>query len=169
MSHPPGAVRCSSSFQPVHCPRCGAENDADSRYCNACGAALPRAADEASEARSLRERLAALPGTTRRARLITAGTAVALLIAIAALIVLPAADDDDEAIPYDSYSQEADRACIERKREIVAAQPRKPRGDLRGFTSFADALVVIAGNWRSGLDDTPAPPDRLPQVQALDS
>jgi len=151
----------------VHFSRCGAQNDGDSRYCSACGASLTRVSEAPSERRSLWQRIARLIGTTRKARFATAATATAIAIAIAAFIALPA--HDDKEIPYDAYTRAADKACVQEKQQIVASQPRAPKGNLAGFARYADALVVIVGNWRSSLKDTHAPPDRLTEVQALDA
>src|SRR6185436_3160715 len=53
--------------------------------------------------------------------------------------------------------------------QIIAAQPGELKGNQRGFSGYAGALVVIAGTWRSSLDDTPVPPDRGAEVRALDA
>jgi hypothetical protein len=115
----------------------------------------------------LRARMARLLGTTRKARVATAAIVAAIAIAIAAFVALPA--DEDNEIPYDAYTRAADSTCVQSKKQIIAVQPGALKGNLHGFTSYAGALVVIAGNWRSSLDDTPVPPGRGAQVRTLDA
>lgn len=142
----------------MYCPRCGSPNEPGDRFCSACGAALRETA--AKEHRAPRERLARLLGTTRRARLISVATALALVAALAAFIAL----STDEGIPRDAYTVAADGICLEAKRDIVSA--RKESG---GPNSFSRALVPIVGGWRAQLGELSVPADRVEQAHELEA
>jgi hypothetical protein len=142
----------------VYCPRCGSPNEPGDRFCSACGAALRETAPK--EHRAPRERLARLFGTTRRARLISGATALALVAALAAFIAL----NTDEGIPRDAYTIAADGICLEAKRDIVSA--RKESGSP---SSFPRALVAIVGNWRDQLRELSIPSDRVEQAHELEA
>jgi hypothetical protein len=105
-------------------------------------------------------------GTTRRARLVTAATAVAIAMAIAAFIALDPADDTD--VPRDAYTIEADRACLTAKQRIVAAGNRSLAGSEQGLQRYGSQLVRIVAEWRSMLDDLRPPPGRGERAEALD-
>jgi hypothetical protein len=142
----------------VYCPRCGSPNEPGDRFCGACGAALRETAPR--ERRTPRDRLARLFGTTRRARLVSAATVVALVATVAAFIALNA----DEGIPRDAYTIAADGICLQAKREIVLA--RKGDGDP---SSFSRSLVPIVGGWRAQLRELSVPPDRIEQARQLEA
>ncbi|HEX5713707.1 MAG TPA: zinc-ribbon domain-containing protein, partial [Solirubrobacterales bacterium] len=93
----------------MHCPRCGTPNEPGDRYCSSCGAALEQAG-ESKQRTGGRDRLDRLIGTTRRARIITAATAIALIVAIVAFIAL---EPEDDSIPRDSYTVAADQLCLD--------------------------------------------------------
>jgi zinc-ribbon domain len=150
----------------VYCPRCGAQNEPHDRYCSACGAGL-RGDRGSEQSRSPRERLAALIGTTRKARLLTAATALAIVVAIAAFIAL---DPDDDEIPRDGYTVAADQICLDSKRGIVAARlvfQRQPGAIDPG--AFARTLVPVVGRWRAQLNELTVPLDRVVEAQALET
>lgn len=154
----------------MFCPRCGAESDEGSRYCAACGADLPQQAEAAEakqgEATGLRERLERMIGTGR-SRMLSIGTALAVVVMVAAFIALPS-DDDAADVPQDAYTQALDDLCMERKQEVAAAQEKAVAGgSLEAVSRYADSLVPIVGEWRRDLDATVPPADRAEQVEAL--
>jgi hypothetical protein len=151
----------------VHCPRCGAPTEEGAKYCAACGATLPGAGPEPPERTPFRERIRRLVGTTRRAQWLTAATALAIAIAIAAFIVLPT--NDDNGTPQDAYTRAADATCVNEKQQIADAQRRALQGGPGGLSRYADDLVLIAADWRSALAGTSAPPDRADQAEELQS
>jgi hypothetical protein len=148
----------------VFCPRCGTENEPGDRYCSNCGATLEK--KEPRERISPRQRLGRLIGTTRRARLITAGTALAIVIAIFALLTLP---NDENAIPRDAYTIKSDGICVAAKKRIGAASS-KALADARNGNpgEYARNLVPIVAQWRLDFEALQAPADRAEQVVALD-
>lgn len=144
----------------MYCSRCGSPNDPGDRFCSACGAELRETTPDESESRKPRERLGRLLGTTRRARLVSAATAVALVAAVVAFIAL----NSDEGIPRDAYTVAADGICLQAKREIVSA--REGYGDP---SAFSQALVPIVGGWRAQLRELSVPSDRVEQARALEA
>jgi hypothetical protein len=151
----------------VYCPRCGAPSEEGATYCAACGATLPGAGPEPPARPPFRERIRRLIGTSRAAQRLTAATAIAIAIAIAAFLVLPT--DDDSGTPGDPYTRAADATCVQEKQQIAAAQRRALEVGREGLGRFADALVLIAAEWRSTVQGAPPPPDRVNQAQALQS
>jgi predicted nucleic acid-binding Zn ribbon protein len=145
----------------VYCPRCGTPNEDGDRYCSACGATLEKAAAEPKEQLSTRERLARILGTTRKARLITAATALALLVAVIAFFALDTAEE--EAIPRDGYTLAAERICLDAKQEIVAAERQATAG------SLASSLVPVVASWRAQFEALAVPADRGEQAQGLEA
>jgi hypothetical protein len=104
-------------------------------------------------------------GTTRKARLVSAGIAAALIIAIAAFAVLKPAKDE---IPRDAYTIAADQMCLEAKHQIVAVEQRSVKGSEPGHPgSFAQALVPIVGAWRSQFQELIVPSDRVEEARQL--
>jgi zinc-ribbon domain len=152
----------------VLCPRCGTENEAGDRFCSSCGASLRKPAADDKERRTLRERFGGLAGPTRQARIVTALTALALLVAVAAFIALDPAEDEND-IPRDAYTIEAEAVCLDAKREIIAAQGQGPEDAAgSGPGAFAAALVPVTGDWRAGLEELAVPPDRTEEAGELD-
>jgi zinc-ribbon domain len=150
----------------VFCPRCGTENAPGDRYCSNCGATLKERTGP-RERLSLRQRLGRLIGTTRRARIITGGTALAIVIAIVAVVALPS---NETEIPRDSYTISADRMCVAAKKQIGAASSRALANAQKGDPGdYARSLVPIIAQWRIDFDALHAPADRAPQAVALDS
>ena len=153
----------------MFCPRCGTQNEAGDRFCSSCGASLRETSARPTEPKSFRDRVGGLIGTTRRARLVTVMTAVAILVAIAAFIALDPAEDDDE-IPRDAYTLEADGICVDAKRRIVAVERRALADPSRSRPAgFAGALVSIVADWRADLQSLVPPADRIEQVSQLDA
>jgi len=151
----------------VYCGRCGTPNEPGDRFCSACGAALPGSSAPQAEKVSTRERIGRLAGTSRRARLVSAGTAVALAVAIVAFIVLKPAKDQ---IPRDAYTVAADRICVEAKEQIVAAEKQAIGGSTSASApGFAQELVPVVSRWRSRFQQLSVPSDRLEAATRLRS
>jgi hypothetical protein len=150
----------------VHCPRCGTPNEPGDRFCSACGAAL-RGPSTPQEPPSPRERIGRLLGATRKARLLTAATAAALIIAVIAFIDLKPAKD---TTPRDAYTIAADRLCLDAKSEIVAVERHfSRRPGARDTSTFAMELVPIVATWRSQFGALHAPKDRIESAQLLEA
>jgi hypothetical protein len=146
----------------VHCPRCGTPNEPGDRYCSSCGATL-KGPDEPREQIPVRQRLKGLVGTTRKARLITGATVLALLIAIVAFIALDPAEDE---IPRDAYTVAADRLCLDSKRSIVTIERSFAA---QGPGAVARELVPVVAAWRNQLNQLGAPADRSDLAQQLEA
>jgi hypothetical protein len=148
----------------VHCPRCGEQNEQGNRYCIACGAALATGAP--SQREPFGERLRRLIGTSRRARLLTGGTAVAIVIAIAAFVALEPATDGGGR---DAYTVAADGVCVEAKGEIATVLQRAATADPGRNPDEYARLVPIIAEWRSTLNDIAPPRDRRERAWELDA
>jgi hypothetical protein len=150
----------------VHCPRCGTPNEPGDRFCSSCGASLGKTSQEPRERRSAREWIGQAIGTTRRARILSAATAGAVVIAIAGFIAL---DPTEDSIPRDAYTIAADRMCVEAKRQIVTAERQSLERSSAGTGDFARTLVPIVTNWHSEFAALGVPEDRADQVLALNA
>lgn len=151
----------------MYCPRCGAENEPGDRYCAACGAGLRDVAGGGGEQPSVRQRAAGLIGKTRRARIVTVATVVALLAAVVAFAAL---QTDEDEIPRDAYTVAADRDCLNAKRGIVAARlvfQRQPGPTDASY--LARTLLPVIGRWRQQLGELSPPADRIEAAAALDA
>jgi hypothetical protein len=146
----------------VLCPRCGTPNEPGDRYCSSCGATL-KGSTEPEQPVSARERIQRLVGTTRRARLVTAATVVAILVAIAAFIAIDPAEDE---IPRDAYTVAADRLCLESKRSIVTIERSLTP---QGTEMVARELVPVVAAWRSQLNELNPPADRKDLARELEA
>lgn len=146
----------------MHCPRCGTPNEPGDRFCSSCGATL-KVTSEPRERLSFRQRLAQILGTTRKARLVSGATALALVVAVISFIALA---PDDESIPRDGYTVAADRLCLNAKGEIVAAERR---ASAAGTDAFARELVPIVASWRGQFEALSVPSDRVEQAEALEA
>jgi len=124
---------------------------------------MPRRQEESRETPAFRERIGNLLGRTRKARLLTLGTVLALLIAVVAFIALP--EDDD--LPYDAYAKAADRLCVPQKQAIVEAGQESLTGPDRGLQAYAGRLVPIVVEWRAALNGLDAPADRAALAEEL--
>jgi zinc-ribbon domain len=150
----------------MHCPNCGAENDASHRFCVNCGSELSAKKDPAASPRSPKDRLAQLVGTTPRARLITAATGVAILVAVVAFLSL---DSDDDATGSSPYLQRLDRACVTEKERIIALEQQTLSGGTPDLQAFASVLVSSLAEWRQNLRLEPPPPSAAAAVDSLEA
>jgi len=106
-------------------------------------------------------------GTTQRARIVSALTATAIVVAIVGFIALKPGED---SIPRDAYTVTADRMCQQAKREIVAAERQSlQRSRQANPGAFARSLVPIITEWHSEFSALGVPNDRADQVLALNS
>jgi hypothetical protein len=135
----------------MDCPRCGKPAREGDRFCRSCGADFAELEHRSS---SLGERIRRLAGGSRRERLLTAGTAVAVVVAIVSFIALGSSEDD---AGEDAYLAGADQICVEAKQRIAAAAPRALERD-RGTVGYAKDLLRGAVEWRSRLDALAPPP-----------
>ena len=147
----------------MYCPRCGTPNEAGDRYCSSCGSALGRE-DPAPGAKGWRERLGSWLGTTRRARLISAATALAVVVAIVSFIAL---DPDDDGIPRDEYTLAAERICLDAKRQIYATGQRARAGGGGGASAYARDLLPAVSGWRLRFEKLAVPADRGAEAAQL--
>lgn len=105
-------------------------------------------------------------GTTRRARLLTAGTVLALALAVVAFIVLPA---NEESVPRNDYVIAADHICVVSKEQVAAAGVKAANGQgPQSVERFGRQLVLIAAQWRAALASHGAPAAQIDQARALD-
>jgi hypothetical protein len=120
---------------------------------------------EPREQLSLHEQLIGVIGKSRRARMLTAGTALAIVIAIVAVLALPS--NDDNSIPRDSYTISADRICVNAKKQIGAASNRALPNVRNDPGAYARELVPIVAQWRVDFNSLKIPPDRVQLANAL--
>ena len=111
----------------------------------------------------MRDSVAQIIGTSPRARKITGATVAVLAIAIVAFLALDPAED---AATGDAYILAADDACVQAKKEIVAAG-RQAVG--QGPGTAASDLIPIVVAWRADLGALETPGDDAAQARALDT
>jgi hypothetical protein len=157
----------------MYCPRCGAESKEGARYCASCGHGLPGKEVASPPADGdgdggLRGGLGRVIGRDRRTRLLTVGTALALIVALIAFLALDTGDEEGTTVPQDAYTRALDTACVQHKGEIAAAQ-REALKQQGAFVSagYAEAFVPIVGEWRKELDEATIPADRTELVGDL--
>jgi hypothetical protein len=151
----------------MFCPRCGAKNQDGNRYCVDCGSDLPGATGKpatSGKATSPRELIDRMIGTSPRARLLSAGTALAIMVAVIAFIALAPSHDHGE----DAFTRQLDQSCVTEK-QTIAALERQTAQRSAELGAFAGALVTIVEEWRSSLLQPPPPPAHTEAVQALNS
>jgi hypothetical protein len=100
--------------------------------------------------------------------MITAATALALVVAVFALIALPGNDSGSD-VPRDAYTVSADRICTNAKKQIGNASNRALNREPNGAEQYARALVPLVVQWRVDFDALKPPPDRLGRAAALDA
>lgn len=158
----------SASVPPVYCPRCGAQCKSGAKFCSSCGGTLDAGLPaKSSEEPRQGNRFGKLMGESRNARLLTVGTVLALVAAAIAFIALPS--DDGDEVPYDAYSQAADKLCVAEKEAIVSAGQQSLEKDAGGarLAAYAGGLVPIVVEWRSAVDGLSPPADRADAAEAL--
>jgi hypothetical protein len=156
----------------MYCPRCGAEQKEGARYCASCGHELPGKEDASSPEEGdggLRGSLGRLIGRDRRTRLLTIGTALALVVAAIAFLALDSGDEEETTVPQDAFTRELDRTCVQHKGEIASAQRQAlQQGGVAAGASYAESFVPIVGEWREELGRAVVPVDRAELVSDLD-
>ncbi len=163
---PVGSPRGSSdSFRPVFCPHCGARNEQSWRYCSECGRDLPAAeAADPAEGGRVDGRFDRLVGMSRRERLITAATGLALAVAIAAAAVLLLGGDDEE----DRYVERMDELCIESKQALgVLAEELPSAGGAAAGSVYGAAAAELVVGWRSEAEVLETPAELQPAAAEL--
>ncbi len=141
----------------MHCPRCGSPNEPQDRFCASCGATLG-GSKPAGGPGGTGNGVSRLIGPDRKTRIVTALTALAIVVAVVAFITI---SPDDASIPRDGYTLSAERICLNAKGQIVEAANG-------GGGDFARRLVPIVVRWREQLDELKPPPDRVDKVMELD-
>ncbi len=150
----------------MHCPHCGEENQESNRYCVGCGSALTGTDRTLAAPVSLKQRIEGLIGNTRRARLVTAATVIAVIVAVAAFIAFEPSKDN--AATNDAYTRALDQACALKKRTIGALEQQTVQQQPPDIGRFAGALVLIVEEWRSDLRQSPPPPIHASATEAYD-
>jgi hypothetical protein len=151
----------------MFCPRCGAKNEDGNRYCVNCGSDLPGSPGKPAttgKATTPRELIDRMIGTSPRARLLSAGTALAILVAVIGFIALAPSHDGGE----DAFTRQLDQSCVTEK-QTIAALERQTAQRSAELGAFAGALVTIVEEWRSSLLQPPPPAAHAEAVQALNS
>lgn len=149
----------------MYCPNCGAENDEGDRFCVGCGSSLKSPKPAAAPA-SKRQRVAALIGTTRRARLITAATVAALIVAIVAFVALKPSHD---SVSQDAYLRGLDGECAAEKERVSQLETETLQQQPADLGEFASVLVTIAAEWHSAVADSATPPEHAVAVGAYEA
>jgi hypothetical protein len=152
----------------MFCPRCGTENDAGNRFCVSCGAEMSKLSSGApAEKLSLGQRLQHLIGTSRRARLLSAATAAAIVIAIIAFAALK--PKDDNSIPQDAYLRTLDASCVEEKERVSSLELETLATRPPNVEEFAADLVRAVTEWRLNIQSGPPPSVHAEGVAVLEA
>lgn len=160
----------------MFCPRCGAENDDGNRFCVSCGAPLeqkqsrePGARSDSTEGESspAPNRLDEIIGTSRRARIVTALTVLAIAVAVVAFIVLRS-NDNEGGVPQDAYLRGLDRQCVQEKTRLSELEAETLRQESPDFASFVNYLVRYVTEWHASLQATPPPATHVEGVRAVE-
>lgn len=148
----------------MHCPRCGAENDRGNRFCVECGLPLNEAGTP--EPASARERLGSIVGTTRRARLLSALTALAIAIAVIAFIAL---SPDEGGTAGDPFLRRLDRECVAAKNRITQLESETLRQSSPNLEQFSAQLVAVVAEWRTALAEASPPGEHAGDLASLEA
>jgi hypothetical protein len=148
----------------MFCPQCGTENEAGNRFCVSCGSSLAERPGSEAAAPSLRKRLRSVLGETRRARILTAATLAAIVVAVIAFIALEPSDGGEDA-----FLQQVDQSCVAEKGRISQLEQETLRQAPPSITEFASVLVTIVAEWRVALQADRAPPIHAAAIQELDT
>jgi hypothetical protein len=130
----------------VYCPRCGTENAESDRFCRSCGADLrakPSSGEREQWRTRVRDGVARLIGRSRRERIITGATVLAIVVALISFLALKPDDETPEANPA------ADAACVNAKREVANAATRAARTAGGRLGSYAASVVEALVEFRS--------------------
>ncbi len=149
----------------MYCPACGHENPDSNRFCTSCGVDLAALREPGRETKAggPGSRLPMLLGSTRRERLVTAGTVVAILVAVVAFFAL---DTGEEEPLDDPYTLAADAQCVAAK-EAVAARAGRLGARGTSVEDYASALSEQLLVWRSEFNAIAPPPDRAAAAEQL--
>ncbi len=147
----------------MYCSRCGTQNEPGDRFCSSCGASLQAEKSDDGPRRSLGDRFGSLIGESRKARLVTLGTVVAIAVAVVAFLALKPASEDSSTIPRDAYTVAADNMCIAAKKNFVTAEREAIADQSSG--ARLDRLVPVVSNWRSEFESMRVPTDRVEQAR----
>src|ERR1700682_2146224 len=129
----------------MYCPHCGAENDDANRFCVACGSDLSKRSSATPKAPvSFGERFGRVFGTTARARFLSAGTAVAIVVAIVAFFAL---QPSEESLPEGSSLRGLAQSCVAEKERISTLEAETLRQRPPDLEEFALLLVTIVAEW----------------------
>ena len=117
-----------------------------------------------------------LIGRSRRERLITAGTALAVVIAIVAVIIVATGGSDDGDSGQDSgeqpaYQKQAEQTCLGSKRALAAVAKRVSRSEdapTAALALYAAAVAELVNDWRSRFTALDPPPDREQAANRLE-
>lgn len=138
----------------MFCPRCGTETDESARYCAGCGATLADVKHAEESKRPIGKRLTAVAGRSRRERLLTLSTVVAIAVAIAAFFALDTGGDDDGSGSGRLAVADvgaADAACVDAKRAIRRSAGRALRSEDGGLVAYSGDFLRAVVEFRSQL------------------
>jgi hypothetical protein len=164
----------------MFCPRCGTENDDDNRFCVSCGATLAGetarektdasagAAGGADQPSPAPNRLQEVVGTTRRARIVTALTVLAVAVAVVAFIVLRSGDTEGE-VPQDAYLRGQDRVCVAEKTRLSSLESETLTTAEPDINLFSSLLVRVVTEWQANLHASSPPPVHVPGVRQAEA
>lgn len=100
--------------------------------------------------------------------MLTAATAIAIAIAVAAFIALSPANEDETTVPQDGLTKALDASCVRHKTAIANAQQRAlGTGTIAGVSRYGESMVPILGEWRLELARAEVPPARTKLTDAL--
>lgn len=160
----------------MFCPRCGAENDDENRFCVSCGASLPRrqprqpgaGSDSPEGTRSPgRQRLDEVLGTSRGARIVSALTVLAIAVAVVAFIVLRSKDNEG-GVSQDAYLSRIDRQCVQEKTRLSELEAETLGRKAPEFGSFVNYLVRYVTEWHANLQAAPPPAEHVEGIRAVE-